>query len=265
MTLQRKKRRVRFGIPESIAVLLLLLTLFSGLSWWVSESTFAWQKTVGAIVHTAYSGESRLFGLLGPDIEVRYVYTAGQKNFPGQVILGPLNKALLRFFPATAKDAVMPHVYVGLQDLPPDLRKLLDERGVEGFDRIPATFLDALRAKGYNTVTDMPPELKDAIKRNDFATVSTILDKALPPGNPLPVHNNRPASTSTSGQQVIAGAEDGVINLLYDPMFPSLSQVNIVPSLQTVPTLAPFVLFSALSIAYCFWGYPKTRRLLRKR
>lgn len=263
MTLQRKKRHVRFGIAESIALVLLLFTLFAGVSWWVSESTFAWQKTVGAVIHTAYHGEPRFFGLLNPDIEVNYLYTAEERTYPGQAVLGPIGKILLRLFPPAVKDAAVHHVFVGMEDLPPNLRKLFDERGVTGFDRIPSTFLDALRAKGYTTAKDMPPELKDAIKKEDYATVAKMLDKALPPGYPLPA-DQRSTSLSPSMSQVLYGAEDGLINLVYDPMFPSLSRLNIMPSLQTVPSLAPFIFFAVLSLAYCLWGYPATRRFLRK-
>lgn len=271
MALQQKKRKVSFGIPEFIAAVLLAMTILTGIVWRAGQGTANWRETVGTLVRAAYSGQGHLFGAFGPDVELRYRYAVDGQVYQGQEILGPMGKTLIRLLPGTPEMAMSPQGYVGLDDLPPDFRRLLESRGVVSFDRVPESFLESLKAKGYTAVKDMPPAFKSALQKEDYATAAKMLDEVLPGSKAAdapPVEASgkteieKPASVEAASPGVINSVGEG-LKVKYHPLYPFLSHVAFLPALGAVVSLGPFVFCSVLSVLYCAWGYPRVKRLVR--
>ncbi len=266
MALQQKKHKIRFGVPEGIACLLLMTTVATGLVWRLGEDAVNWHETAGTLVHAAYRGSERLLGTVGPDVELRYRYSVGGQAYQGLTVLGPVGKSLLHLLPGTPEVPVTPEGFVGLDDLPPEFRNLLESRGVVSLDRIPDPIWQTLNAKGYTAVKDMPPAFREAMKKEDYVTAAKLLDEVLPPGLPLPSDSamRKPASVEAAAPRVIAAPGDVLLKIKYDPLHPFVSRLDLLPSAPPVASLAPFVLCAVLSVLYCGWGYPRMKRLVHR-
>ncbi len=257
MGLQRKKRKIRLGVPEGVAALLLGITLLAGVLWWVSIDKADWRLASATLVASTYSKDSRFFDLVRTPVELSYEYAVDGKVYRGKTLLGLFQKVLFRFMPERVSTPAPPQGYVGLEDMPREIRELLESKGVVSLDKVPDSFLDALRAKGYTAVKDMPQEFKEALKKEDYGTVAKMLNDALPAG-PAPAP---PAGIAANLPESLPSSEEGNLHVWYDPDNPQRNTLDLVPAIRMIPSIAPFVLGALISLLYCAWGYPWLKHL----
>ncbi len=262
MGLQRKRRTIRPGVPEGVAALLLGITLLAGVLWWISADKADWRLTSATLVASSYAKDSRLLDMMRTPVELSYEYVIDGKVYRGKTTLGLFQRVMFRFMPERVSTPSPPQGYVGLEDMPREIRELLESKGVVSLDKVPDSFLDALRAKGYTAVKDMPQEFKDALKKEDYGAVARMLDETLPAGTPAPPPEERPpAGIAANLPESLASAEEGNLHVWYDPDNPQRNMLDLLPATRMIPSIAPFVLGALISVLYCAWGYPWLKHL----
>ncbi|HPO16097.1 MAG TPA: hypothetical protein PLI09_21860 [Candidatus Hydrogenedentes bacterium] len=246
-----------------VALLLLGITIISGIGWWSTNNTAGWRLAPATLLASNYPKNVRFTDLINAPVELKYGYTVKGKTYQGKTSLGWFQKTSLHFLPESASKLPPPTGYVGIDDMPREIQELLESHGIVSLDKIPKPFLESLHAKGYTTVNDMPTEFKDALKKEDYTTVAKMLDTALdttPPPAPSPPETT-PDAIAENLPETMPPSEKGDLYVLYDPDNPHMSKLDLFPALHVIPSIAPFFLGALISVIYCAWGYPWLKQL----
>lgn len=262
MGLRQRKRIFRFGMPEGLAMLLILAATWSGASWWMKGRVAYWRETTATVLRAERLSERPLFGLLPSMIALDFAYTVDGRAYNDRAVLGVPAQISLRLFRHDAPAPPPPaNGFIGMNDLPREIRELLESRGVVGLERIPDKFVNSLYAKGYTTVKDFPEDVRAALRDGDYRAVAAFLDAHLPHASAPPPP--APAETDSLPQDLFLGPGD-TFHILYNPRHPSQTRVMLVPGASAIPSITPFVMFALLALAYSAWGYPFFRRWWRR-
>lgn len=265
MGLRRQKRRARFGVPEGIALVLLGITLGSGVVWWLLQSPAGWLTAPASVVGVSEVERVDSAGRSRQELEVTFTYWAGDKIHEGRITLRPVRAALLRWLPTPARRLFAKDAYLRVEDLPEPFRELLVSRGITSFDRIPSAYLESMRTQGYTAVRTFPEDFRRAVRNGDYAEAAAILDRVLPqPAGPPRKDSSVTSPTGMADEAKrhvppLQLAGNPLFRVLYDPLRPSEYRVVFLPHFGMVMCIISFVLGATSSFIYCGWVYPRVK------
>jgi hypothetical protein len=236
MSFQQKKKRIRWGGPEVIALLLLGVVLGAGMTFGVKDTVRAirheqgattWQQTPVRIAGIALRKDSTVGGVERPQLDILFNYTVDGREYEGRTQLGQLQDVLLPALPQRFRDLLSKNGHVTFADLPEDVRRVLSRRGITSFEGIAEGVLDVFRDEEERAIL--------------AARVGLGSDK-------LRVALQEPQ-------------QKGIVQVHYNPAQPDLYDFLHFPVVGQAFHVSFFLLAAAALFVYCGWGYPRLKRI----
>lgn len=184
MALRRgRHRRLRFGLAEAVLLALLSAAVLFTLLWVTNLHRSRWQRTRAYATELALeeglsAGTRRTAGKTRAVL--RYEFIVNGRVYRGEHILGAVEQRLFFALAPEVRELLETRGVVCFEDIPEEIRAILATRDITSFERIPMEIVEGLRAKGYSTDSEMPGSLREALRNKDYAAAASELDKMLP-------------------------------------------------------------------------------------
>ncbi len=252
MSLHQKGQPFQFGIPEGMGVFLMLVCVALMGFWRLSEAPRGWQFTTARISSLVEEEGGAFF-------EVTFYYIVDGRIYHGYARPNRVQRTVFLALPKNLQERLAQRGYVTFDDLPLEVRHVLESRGVLGFEHIPEPLVKELRARGYASEKDIPPPVREVLKSGDSKRIAATLDSLLPV---IPTQDLGKATDLGPSDEIRITVDSGgrsLMGIWYDPLQPWIYRVAYLPGLTRHVGLALFLASVAATLAYCVAWYPRLK------
>ncbi|MBI2422826.1 MAG: hypothetical protein HYV27_08345 [Candidatus Hydrogenedentes bacterium] len=255
MGLQQKKHRMRFRVPEGIAVALGLLTVVVGLFWWSEGLDTRWKLAGTRVLELRLVEEG---GAGDPQLEMVFAYMVDGVEYLGRHRLGWIERLLFGPIPEDARALLEQRGYQRFEDLPEAVRGVLAKKGISSFEHVPKPLLDSLAERGTPTTAEVPEDIKVAYRAKEYDKVAAALDQVLP--NYVPFWLESVFADGEALGILQALRRQFRMNVAYDPDHPSNYRVTSLHRWTNALALIVFLGSAAATLLYSIFGYPRLKK-----
>ncbi len=280
MGFRQKSRRLRLGPLEYIAVLLVGLTIATGVCWWRVAPRAQWQSTPAQVTAVSLVENTRAIEASRPSMQVHFHYTVEGRSYQGQARFDRLTRLVYGKLPKEIQDLLHAKGYLSFKDLPPDVQRVLRQNGVSNFSEVPEPILQALRAQGYNSVQDFPEDVERLLREGRYdqaaelagfsdATLQALNVASKKRSGPVRVPGSGARNSRSPGAQtasVVPASRPAfvppgtMLQVRFDPLSPSRHEIVRVPFVGAFANIGLFLGVAFLTLAYGGIIYPRLKQ-----
>ncbi len=263
MGLQRRRKRIPFGLSEGVLAFLLFLTALLGFLWGLHAPQVHWQECSAQIVGLRQTADTK-----GQErLHVTFKYKVDGRVYSGDKSLEGVSKRVYQMLPEGARRLLQERGIFTMGDLPEEIRTVLQRKSIQSLDKIPQETMDALAAQGYTSIADAPASMRNALLKEDYGAIAAELEQMLPDLPKQDSSKQAAEATTLSSSSLSVAAQSQVVpvggfplKIRYNPVNPYEYNCSLwFSSNSSLLFLGFFILALTLTLLYSFLLYPQIK------
>lgn len=269
MGFRQKSLRLRWGPLEYIAVVLVALTVATGILWWRVEPRAQWQSTPARVTAVSLVENTHAIEASRPSMRVHFNFMVDGRAYQGQARFDRVTRLVYGNLPKEIRELLHSKGYLSFKDLPPNVQRLLRQKGVRNFSEVPAPILQVLRAQGYNSVQDFPADVERHLREGHYdkaAELAGFSDATLKALNGAAGRAPGGRSPSVQSASVVPASRPApvppgtILQVRYDPTDPLRHEIVRMPFLGAFANVALFLIVAFVTLLYGGIVYPRLKQ-----